>query len=143
MTDIKDKLVRMIKNQDISSIELMANSLGIPEAQVQDLLIELTEEKRLNGYLTPDGRRYFSRDVKPSQKPAVHKEGKQPRFLEYDTRPGRIVAVIGLILVAAAIVFLFQAGGDLVRENFGTALLLIGLLIMMGGCYQIGRRPTP
>ncbi len=143
MTDTKDELVRMVKDQDISSVELMAGSLGIPEEQVQEKLIELTEENRLSGYLTPDGRRYFRRDVKPSEKPAIHKEEKQPVFLEYDTRPGRIVALAGLVVVAAAIILLFQAGGDLVQENFATALLLMGLIIMMGGCYQIGRRPAP
>ena len=143
MTDTKDNLVRMVKDQDISSVGLMADSLGIPEEQVQEQLIELTEENRLIGYLTPDGKRYFRRDVKPSEKPAVHKEERQPVFLEYDTKPGRIVAFAGLVVVAAAIVLLFQAGGDLGQENFGTALLLIGLLVMMGGCYQIGRRPTP
>ncbi len=144
MDERKDKLVKLVIERDISSISIMSYELGIEEEDVQNLLSQLTEEGRMSGYLTEDGKRYFRSDIKITPTKSVHIESaEKPDFLRYNTTIGKIIAMIGFIMLVLAIVMLNLVIGDLNAENFAAALILVGLIVMLSGCYWIGRLQTP
>ena len=67
-----------------------------------------------------------------------------PHFPEFNPMPGRITAVIGLIIVVIGL------GGYYIVDPFDfqlqsafAGILLIGIVIMLSGCYYLGRRKTP
>ncbi|MFW9908327.1 MAG: hypothetical protein ACFFEF_07110 [Candidatus Thorarchaeota archaeon] len=143
MSDMKETLVQLIMDHDISAIQILAEKIGADEDTTRSLLEELTAEGKLDGYLTEDGRRYFRAKVDVSHKPTITMKEPTPEFLSYNTRPGRIVAIIGFIIIIAGFVVLSLSGGIMYYENLGLSILLFGVMIALSGCYWIGRRKTP
>ena len=143
MTNMKERLVLLVKVDDLSSVQMMSSDLGISEEEVRIFLTELTQEGTLNGYLSEDGERYFKRDVKVSEAPVIHREEDVPDFLKFDTRPGRIAAIFGLALAAIGVFGLVNSGDDLQMENFGAVLTLIGAVVTMAGLFYLTMRKTP
>ncbi|MHA1934558.1 MAG: hypothetical protein ACW97A_04705 [Candidatus Thorarchaeota archaeon] len=143
MGELKDNLVQLIETQDLSAIESMSKQLGIEEEEVRVLIEELLSEGRLEGRLTEDGTRFFKAKVEVSDAPIIPKEESEPEFLTYDIRPGKYTAIVGMIIALGAIVMFMTAQGDLQIENFASILLGIGILVVLTGCYWIGRRKTP
>lgn len=135
-------LVQLIMERDISSIQIMASDLLIDEDTIRDLLKELVEEGRLQGYITEDGRRFFRKDIPihPSKKP---KQEDVPEFMKYNSTPGMFLAVIGITMMIMAGVLLALFPRIIYYENVGVSLLLIGVVVALSGCYYIGRRKTP
>ena len=121
----------------------MSRELGIDEDAVRSLLDELGKEGRINGYITEDGRRFFRRDIEVSSLPAIHQNEPNKNLGTYDSRPGKISAIIGLILVIVGYVMIWTLGGTLSMENLASAILVIGLVFLLGGCYWIGIHKTP
>ena len=143
MTNMKERLVLLVKVDDLSSVQMMSSDLGISEEEVRIFLTELTQEGTLNGYLSEDGERYFKRDVKVSEAPVIHREEDVPDFLKFDTRPGRIAAIFGLALAAIGVFGLVNSGDDLQMENFSAVLTLIGAVVTMAGLFYLTMRKTP
>ncbi len=142
MADAKERLVDLVKNRDLSSIQVMASELSLDEDEVRSFLAELATEGRLNGYITEDGKRFFRSDITVPT-PGHTTPEDVPEFLKYDTLPGKFLAFVGLMIMVIAGVLLAIFSGTIYYENLGTALLLIGLVTTMAGCYHIGRRKTP
>ncbi len=142
MINAEDRIVTLVMEQDISSIQILASELRMEEDGVRELLNELTSRGKLDGYITEDGKRYFRKDVKVHP-PVKHHEEDVPEFMKYDTWPGRFIAMIGVLLIICAVVILTVFSGILYYENVGMALILIGIIITISGCYYIGRRKTP
>ncbi|MFW9918784.1 MAG: hypothetical protein ACFFED_04245 [Candidatus Thorarchaeota archaeon] len=142
MSDKREMLVQLIMERDISSIQIMASDLLIDEDTIRDLLKELVEEGRLQGYITEDGRRFFRKDIPihPSKKP---KQEDVPEFMKYNSTPGMFLAVIGITMMIMAGVLLALFPRIIYYENVGVSLLLIGVVVALSGCYYIGRRKTP
>jgi len=164
MTNTREKLVHLINIDDLSSVQMFSGDLGISQEEVRILLTELTDEGTLKGYLTEDGKRYFKRDTKISEAPVIPREETVPDFLKFDTRPGKIAAVFGLVLAAIgaygtrpgkiAAVFglvlaaigaygLVNAGDNLQMENFSAVLTLIGAVVAIAGGFYLTMRKTP
>jgi len=142
MDDLREKLRNMIVVEDISAIQIMSERTGLSEDDVRDVLHEIVEAGELSGHFTPDGSRFFRDDIPPP--PATKgPEEEPPEFMKYDTRPGRIVATIGFIVVVGSLVGRVIVSGSVAAENVAHISLLAGLVVLMAGCYQIGRRPTP
>jgi hypothetical protein len=99
----------------------------------------------VEGHVTQDGQRFFRETVKVSEAPKIPVQQDVPDFMKYDARPGKIMVIIGFVLIFAGLVISFMSSEShsafLLYE--AAFLLLIGVILMMiGGC-QISRRPTP
>lgn len=122
---------------------MMSSELGITQEEVRIRLTELTKEGILNGYLTEDGERYFKHDAKVSEAPVIQGREDVPDFMKFDTRPGKIAALFGLVVAVIGSYGLMTAGDNIPMENFGAALMLIGVAVIMAGCFYISMRKTP
>ncbi len=143
MIDLKERLVYLIMQRDLSAIQLLAGEIGLTEEETRELLEEILREGLIDGFVTDDGKRIFKNQVDLSDKPAFQGEEKLPDFLTYNTTPGRVAAIIGFLVIIVALIFLATSGGIIYYENLGTGLLLVGVLVTLSGCYWIGRRKTP
>jgi len=143
MTNMKERLIHLVTVDDLSSVQMMSSELGIPQEEVGTLLTELTEEGTLNGYLTEDGERYFRHDVKVSEAPVIDRKESVPDFMKFDTRPGKVAALFGLVVAVIGAYTLMTADGNLQIENIGAVLALIGVASIMAGLFYLTMRKTP
>ncbi len=143
MDQAKEDLVTLVKDKHISSIQIMADRLGIQEDGVRDLLGQLRDEGLLEGHFTEDGSRFFRSDVNVEATPESVEEEYVPEFMQYNTKPGRIVAYIGLMVMVLGGIIYYLSAGNLYYQNIGMLLLGFGLIILLPGLYWIGRRKTP
>jgi hypothetical protein len=143
MTNTRERLVHLVIVRDLSSVQMMSTELGIPEEEVGILLTELTQEGTLRGHLTEDGARYFKYDVKVSEAPAIDRREHVPEFMKFDERPGQVAAIIGLVITAIGTYGLMTAGGNIDMESFGAIVMLIGVAVVLAGCYYLSMRKTP
>ncbi len=143
MTDLRERLVHLVTADDLSSVQMMSSKLGIPEEEVRIILTELTQEGTLNGYLTEDGKRYFKHDAKVSEAPVIQGREDVPDFMKFDTRPGKIAALFGMVVAVIGAYGLMTSGDNLQMENFGAVLTLIGVTVTMAGFYYLSMRKTP
>lgn len=144
MTDTKTQLKDMI-NENVSSIQIMSDKLEIEMEEVIALLNELLADGSIEGTITKDGLRFFRDKVKLSDRPSVTIEDEGPKFLKYNTRPGKIITIIGFSIVICGLVLSYVASSTHSFEmlNLTALVLAIGLGCMMIGGYQVARRPTP
>jgi hypothetical protein len=142
LEDKKERLVSLIIDHNVSAIVTFSEKLGLEKKDVIRLLDELVAEERLHGSITDDGTRFFRSDAKVSTAPVIEREEKLPEFLSYNTRPGYIIALIGIfILVAAGVISVTAA--DITQQNFGAVLFFIGLVVLFIGGWFVARRKTP
>ncbi len=96
----------------------------------------------ISGYLSGDGTRFFSTEVKKSAAPALPADEEPPAFLRFNTTPGRILATLGLIIIIASYLSL-TLNSSVEIQNISAGALFLGILVMCGGCYWISMRKTP
>ncbi len=141
--DAKEILIHHIMELDVSAIQLLAEAVDADEEETRILIEELVREGKLEGHITEDGRRFFKTQVRVSDKPSIiQEEDEVPEFLTFNTRPGRFIATIGIIIAVVSLVILSLSGGIQYYENLGLGLLLFGTIILLSGCFWIGRAPT-
>jgi hypothetical protein len=143
MDEAKSKLVSLVNDKDISAVQLMADRLGIDEDGVRKLLIELVEEGLLDGHISEDGRRFFKSKVNVQATPETVEQEYVPEFMKYNTKIGKLVAYIGIMIMVLAGAFVVFLSNSVYYQNLGLVLLLVGLIITLAGLYWIGRRKTP
>jgi hypothetical protein len=134
----------MIK-ENISSIQMMSERLGVGMEEVISLLNEMISEGSLEGQVTPDGLRFFREKVKVSEAPKIELRDEGPAFLKYNTRPGKIIAIMGfaVVIVGLGASYMAAEAQSIIFLNASLLLLGIGFILMMlGGC-QVSRRPAP
>ena len=144
MTDTKTRLKVMV-DANVSSIQLMSERLCVEMDEVVSLLEEMISAGSVEGHITQDGQRFFRETVKVSEAPKIPIQQDDPDFIKYDAHPGKIMVIIGFVLIVAGLVvsFMSSESHSTYLPNEAAFLLLIGVILMMlGGC-QIGRRPTP
>jgi len=142
MRDKKEKLVSLIMKHNVSAIAILSEKLELHEEAVIELINELVSENELHGVISEDGKRFFSSNAKVSDAPVIHRDDKMPEFLSYDTRPGKVIAIIGFIVLIGAGLILNYAN-DMTEENFGAGLFLVGLVIFLAGLYLVTKKDTP
>ena len=142
MEDKKSLLVNLILNKNISAIVTLSEKLGIEPDDVVSMLNELLISGELIGSLTEDGSRFFKSSVKVSNAPIIHRDEKLPKFLSYNTKPGKVIAIIGFLVLAGGLIANALAA-DVTEQNFAAILILVGLLVFLIGLYLVARRGTP
>ncbi|MHA2005552.1 MAG: hypothetical protein ACW960_15925 [Candidatus Thorarchaeota archaeon] len=144
MTDAKARLRAMV-DENISSIQVMSERMGLEMEEVIFLLNEMIGEGSLEGQVTPDGLRFFRDKVKVSDAPKIELPDEGPAFLRYDTRPGKIIAILGLAVLIIGLGVSYIAAETQSPLFLNVAMMLLGIgtiLMMVGGC-QVSRRPAP
>ncbi|MHA1927752.1 MAG: hypothetical protein ACTSV2_04125 [Candidatus Thorarchaeota archaeon] len=142
MHDNKEKLVSLIMKHNVSAIAILSEKLKLDEEAVIELINELISENGLHGMISEDGVRFFRSDAKVSDAPVILRDDKLPEFLSYDTRPGKVIATIGFIILIGSGLILNYAT-DITEENFGAGLFLVGLVIFLAGLYLVTKKDTP
>ena len=144
MSEAKDQIVKLIVEGDLSSIELIAGRVGLTFEETLGIIQELLSEGKLRGKITEDEKRFFRENVEVSSKPVVQHEEDTPPFMEFNPRPGQLTAIIGLVLLVIGLVgYFLTPPTDVYVANVFSGVLLIGIVIMSGGCYYLGTRKTP
>jgi hypothetical protein len=139
----KERLTRLIQHDNLSSIEAISADLGVSQDEVRVMLQALLQEGVLKGRITPDGLRFFRNGVRVSEQPAVPSKEQEPEFLRFNTRPGRYAAEIGFVVVVISYLILIIVRGNTDVENIAVGMILVGIIMMLTGCYCVGRRKTP
>ncbi|MGQ4912957.1 MAG: hypothetical protein ACP6KW_12365 [Candidatus Thorarchaeota archaeon] len=140
--DNTEKLIKLIVEENVSALQLMEDELGLSHDEVVDLIGRAVAEGKVRGTLSEDEQRFWKAEVKLSDAPVIPREEKEPDFLNYDTRPGKIIAIIGLlILIAGGLILSFAA--DTTEQDFGTVITFVGVAVLLIGLYIVSRRDTP
>ncbi|OLS22162.1 MAG: hypothetical protein ThorAB25_25930 [Candidatus Thorarchaeota archaeon AB_25] len=142
MLEKKDELIHLIMDENVSAIQTIVEELSLSSDEVIELISKLLETGELKGTLAEDGQRFFKSDVKLSEAPSIERDDAPPSFMTFNTRPGRVTIIIGVIVFIGGVIVNAFAG-DMVVQNFAALLMLIGLLITISGLYCISRRETP
>ena len=142
MSDKKEELLHLVKNENVSAIETLVNRLELTSDEVVQLIESLLESGELKGTLTEDRKRFFKTDVELSKAPTIERADAPPSFLDFNTRPAFVIALIGFLIVAGGVIVNVYAA-DIVEQNFAAILILIGLFIAIAGLYGVSRRQTP
>ena len=142
MEDKSELLTKLILQENISAIVVLSERTGLKTDDVVDMINELVSKGRLNGTLTEDGSRFFKSTVKVSDARVIPRDEKLPAFLSYNTKPGRVTAIVGLLILASGVIVTILAT-DLQEQNFAALLILIGLVVFLLGLYFIARRGSP
>jgi len=142
MEDKKSQLVELILVQNISAIVTLSERLNIDQDDVIVMINDLLSTGELQGSLTEDSTRFFKSSVKVSVAPVIEREEKLPSFLTYNTKPGKVTALIGFLVLAGGLTVNAFAQ-DIAEQNFAAILILIGLLVFLIGLFLIARRDTP
>ena len=142
MNDKKDMLEKLVKNENVSSLEVMLAELGIPHDKTVALLHELIAEGRIHGRISEDEKRFWRSDVRVSEAPVIPRDDKLPAFLDYDTRPGKGLSIVGCLIDIIAIIILAYAT-DTAERDFGAIVFFVGLVLLLSGLYCVSRRDSP
>ncbi len=144
MSEVKDQIVKIITDGDLSSIQIISDRVGRTPEETIVAIQQLIAEGKLHGKVTDDGKRFFKEEVDISQRPVIEREKDDPDFLKFNPRPGLIVAVIGFVILLSGIIgYLSAADVDFEAQSFWAVVLFFGIAINMVGCYYLGTRRTP
>lgn len=138
-----DRLTYLVTRENLSSIEVMSKELGLGQDEIRTMLQELIGQGVLKGRITEDGLRFFQDGIRVSEQTSVSPHEMEPEFMRFNTKPGRYTAGIGLVVTAISYLTLVVAGGNVDVENIAIAVMLVGIMLLMAGCYCVGRRKTP
>lgn len=143
MSAQKERLAKLVIDEDLSSVVILSTRLGAGEDEVRLMLQQLVNEGALKGRLTPDGQRFYREDLRVSGRPMIPSHEEEPAFMRFNSRPGKYAAVAGFIIVVLGYVVLTLGQGDMGAETRGIVLMFLGLFVLIVGCYSVGRRKTP
>lgn len=142
MSEKKEKLVSLVTEHNVSAIITMSEKLKIKPEEVLELINELLSEGKLLGTITEDNKRFFRSDAKVSHAPVIEREEAVPKFLNYNTKPGYIIAIIGGIILGSGAVINNYAI-DSTEQDIAAILFLIGLFVLFFGLFLVAKRNTP
>lgn len=142
MSEKKVALIRLVMNENVSSISTLVDELFMTSDEIIELINTLIETGELNGSLTKDGQRFFKTEVKLSEAPAIEREDRPPSFLFFNAKPARVIAIIGLIILAGGVILNAYAG-NFTEQSIASILIFLGLIVMICGLFCLSQRRTP
>lgn len=142
MTEKKAELITLVNKENVSAIRIMADRLEISPEEVRELIGELLAAGTIQGSMTDDGERFFKSEIKLSKAPAIPIGNQTPTFMKFDTRPGIITSITGLVIIAFGLIVITNAL-DIVENDFGAIVIFAGMIILFSGMYCLSQRKTP
>jgi hypothetical protein len=142
MEEKKEKLVRLIKEENVSALKVMQDELDLSYEETVALLEEVVNEDALRGRISDDGFRFWRTDARVSEAPVVPRDDRLPEFLSYDTRPGKGISIVGCIIDIIAL-FVLAYATDVGGRDLGAIVFFVGTVVTLSGLYCISRRDSP
>ena len=130
----KSDLIELVNKENVSAIRIMADSLDITPDDVRTLIEEALSEGTLVGTMTEDGERFYKSEFKLSDAPVISSEAKAPEFMDFNTRPGLLISIIGVAIIGF---------GLYISQDLGTILVFVGIIMLFSGMFYVSRRKTP
>ena len=135
--DTRMGLTQLVAEQNMSSVTMISEQLGIDEDTTRAYLHQLVETGELKGYITEDGSRFFKSEVHLTSAPVIAShEDWIPE--SHDTKSGKIIFVLGLALIMAGQAVPRLLINDPFSIGVGAALAMIGFVTLLGGLASIG-----
>ena len=142
MTDKKSELVELVNKENVSAIRIIGDILEIAPEEVIEFIKELLATGTIEGSLTDDGERFYKSEIKLSDAPVISSGPQTPSFLNFDTRPGIITSIIGLVIIILGVILnsnvLF-----IMEQDLGAIVIFLGIITLFSGMYYLSRRKTP
>ena len=142
MTDKKSELVELVNKENVSAIRIIGDILEIAPEEVIEFIKELLVTGTIEGSLTDDGERFYKSEIKLSDAPVISSGPQTPSFLNFDTRPGIITSIIGLVIIILGVILnsnvLF-----IMEQDLGAIVIFLGIITLFSGMYYLSRRKTP
>ncbi len=137
--DIESTLYDIVVLRKISSLEMISNLTGINEEVVYDTIESLVEIGSLEGSFTDDKKRFFLSNVKTSEAPILDTHDAGLEIKSVDTKSAKAVALLGVVMLALGQVLRNLVAIHTGMESAGTAIFLIGLVVLFTGWLQFSR----
>jgi hypothetical protein len=141
--DIKSRLYETVALSKVSSLEMISNLTGLEEKLVYEAIEELVKDGSLKGSFAANGKRFFLSNTKTSDAPiaGIHDSGYEIK--KADTMGAKLVALTGVIMLVAGQIMRGLVSIHPGMENGGTAIFMLGMVVLMVGWYQFSRLNPP
>ncbi len=137
--DMKSRLHDTVVLGKVSSLQMISNLTGIEEEIVRNAIESLVQEGSLDGTFTSDGKRFFLADVKLSDAPKADIKDNGLEMKSANTKNAKVVTVTGFVMLILGQIFRSLIAIHSGMEAAGTAIFMLGLVVMIAGGYQISR----
>ena len=137
--NIESTLYDTVISSKISSLEMISNLTGINEEIVYDTIESLVEVGSLEGSFTDDKKRFFLSDVKTSDAPILDTHDAGLEMKSADTRSAKAVALLGVVMLVLGQILRGLVAVHTGMESAGTAIFLLGLVVLFAGWLQFSR----
>ena len=141
--DLKTRLYQIVAEERISSLSMISDMVAASEDQTRILLEELVEESALAGSFTPDGQRFFLSEVSISSAPLAPTRDEGFEITKVDTRNGKLVFLVGITMMIAGYIIQGIPSMNVLMENTGFAIVMVGLIVLVTGWLMITRADPP
>jgi hypothetical protein len=141
--DLKSRLLHIITNGKISSLDYISSLTGTDVSRLRSILEELVDEGTLEGAFTEDGQRFFLSDIKVSSAPLAPTQDEGYSVKKADTKHGKVVLISGLVMMSAGYIARGLTTISALMESIGSAVIMIGLAVLVGGWLMITRADPP
>ena len=141
--DLKSRLYETVALGKVSSLEMLSNLTGLEEEIVREAIEELVKEGTLKGSFAANGKRFFLSNTKTSDAPLADTFDTGYEIKKADTLGAILITLTGVIMLV---------GGQIMRsliethpglENAGTAIFMLGIVVLMIGWFQYSRLNPP
>jgi hypothetical protein len=141
--DLKSRLLHIITNEKISSLNMISSLTETDESQIRSILEELVNEGALEGAFTEDGQRFFLSDIRVSSAPLAPTQDEGYSVKKADTRHGSIVLISGIVMMIAGYIARGRTTIFALMDSIGSAVVMIGFVMLIGGWLMITRADPP
>ena len=141
--DIKSRLYETVALGKVSSLEMISNLTGIDEELVHEAIEELVKDGSLNGSFAADGKRFYLSNVETSTAPLADTRDNEHVIKKADTLGAKLVVLTGVIMLVAGQIMRSLIAVHPGLDNAGTAIFMIGMVVLMAGWYQFSRLNPP
>lgn len=141
-TDAIQRLVSLVNEYNMSSIDILSEKLDRSEDAVRDLIQSLVDMGKLHGNITNDGERFFRSDTKLSQAPVLS-SNNEPIIYRADTTLGKYIFLAGFVMF---IIGQALANSGLIGEfgmEIGFGLVICSILVIVVGLMYVSQQSKP
>ncbi|MHA2081869.1 MAG: hypothetical protein ACW99H_12075, partial [Candidatus Thorarchaeota archaeon] len=113
------------------------------EEQIRFILEELLDERALEGSFAPDGQRFFLLDVTVSTAPIAPTKDDGYAIEYADTNVPKLVFLVGIVMMIVGLIVRGFVTLNGLMEPIGTAVFMLGIIVMAGGWFMISKANPP
>lgn len=141
--DVKSTLYETVAHGKVSSLEMISNLTGLEEELIREAIEELIQDGTLKGSFAADGKRFFLSNVKTSDAPLADTLDSGHEVKKVNTMTAKLIAFTGVIMLVAGQIMRGLIAIHPGLENAGTAMFMIGMVVLLAGWLQFSRLNPP